>query len=406
MKRYLTDWTVTVRKSEMANAGSLSEVMRVNPALDRVGAHPIAAIQQKVRDLRAAGGRVIDFSIGDPREPTWESVAEAVRDAVPAVSQYPTTTGTPELREAVAGYVERRFGVALDPDTQIMPTSGSKEAIFSSALAFVDRDRGDAVGYPDPGYPVYERGAVMAGARAVAIAADDHFVVTPTQIPDELWPDLAMLWICTPSNPTGSVTSLTDLTALVNRCRARDVLLCSDECYVDLYAPGAEPPPSVLAVTPQDQSGVLSYLSLSKRSGMTGYRSGAVVGDPLAIERLHKLRTSTGTASPEFVQAGAVVAWGDDEHVRSRRQIFEEKRRILRAVFAEAGLSVVASEAGLYLWIEVGDDAVVAEKLAAVGVVVSPGRIFGERGRGYLRLALVPSVEDCHGAGETILEAL
>jgi succinyldiaminopimelate transaminase len=349
---------------------------------------------------------VIDFSIGDPREPTWEAVPDAVRNAVPAVSQYPTTAGTPELRAAISGYVQRRFGVALDPDTQIMPTSGSKEAIFSSALAFVDRDRADVVGYPDPGYPVYERGAVMAGARAVPIAADGRFVVTQSQVPHELWKDLAMLWTCTPSNPTGAVTSLAELTELAEQCRAHDVLLCSDECYVDLYAPGAEPPPSVLAVTPHDQSGLLSYLSLSKRSGMTGYRSGAIVGDRVAIQRLHKLRTSTGTASPEFVQAGAVVAWADNQHVAIRREIFEEKRRMLRGIFVDAGLAVAASEAGLYLWIEVGDDAVVAEELAGAGVVVSPGRIFGARGRGYIRLALVPTIEDCRRAGEAILDAL
>ncbi len=378
----------------------------MNPALDRVGAHPIAAIQQKVRDLRAAGETVVDFSIGDPRQPTWEAIPEAVRTAVPAVSQYPTTSGTPQLRVAIAGYVERRFGVRLDPATQIMPTSGSKEAIFSTALAFVDRRRGDAVAYPDPGYPVYERGAVMAGAQAVPIAANDRFVVTVAQVPDELWPDLAMLWICTPSNPTGAVTSLGDLKALVESCRGHDVLLCSDECYVDLYAPGAEPPPSALSVSPDDQSGILSYLSLSKRSGMTGYRSGAIVGDPVAIERLHKLRTSTGTASPEFIQAGAAVAWADDDHVEARRLVFEDKRRILRGVFAEAGLTVAASEAGLYLWVEVGHDAEVAEKLAGAGVVVSPGRIFGSRGEGFIRLALVPSLEDCRTAGESILQAL
>lgn len=380
--------------------------MRVNPALDRVGAHPIAAIQQKVRDLRAAGEAVVDFSIGDPRQPTWGAIRQAVRAAVPAVSQYPTTSGNPQLRVAIAGYVERRFGVRVDPATQVMPTSGSKEAIFSTALAFVDRGRGDAVACPDPGYPVYERGAVMAGARAVPLPANDRFVVTEAQVPDELWDSLAVLWICTPSNPTGAVTNLSDLSALVESCRIHDVLLCSDECYVDLYAPGADPPPSVLSVSPDDQSGILSYLSLSKRSGMTGYRSGAIVGDPVAIERLHRLRTSTGTASPEFVQAGAEVAWADDEHVEARRLIFEEKRRILRGVFEEAGLTVAASEAGLYLWVEVGDDAAVAEKLAAAGVVVSPGRIFGSRGEGYIRLALVPSVEDCRTAGKTILEAL
>lgn len=379
--------------------------MRVNPALDAVGAHPIAAIQQHVRDLRERGRGVIDFSIGDPLEPTWEAIPEAVRGAVPAVSQYPTTRGLGELRRAIAGYVGRRFKVDVDPDTQVLPTSGSKEAIFSTALAFVDRSRGDAVAFPDPAYPVYERGAVLAGARPVAVATDDEFLLTANLIDRALWRRLALLWVCTPSNPTGVVTGREHLGDLVDTARANDVLLCSDECYIDLGEEGAEPAPSVLEVAGEGSDGVLSYLSLSKRSGMTAYRSGAIVGDPAAIDQLYRLRTSTGTASPEFVQAGAVVAWSDDEHVAPRRSAFSAKRAILRRVFEDRGMRVWA-EAGLYLWIEVGDDLAVTERLAEAGVVVSPGRVFGERGVGHIRLALVPPVEDCEATAELVAQAL
>jgi succinyldiaminopimelate transaminase len=372
--------------------------MRVNPALDQTGSHPIAAIHQRVRDLQAAGERVLDFSIGDPVEPTWEAIPEAVRAAVPAVSQYPTTLGLPALRRSIAAYLERRFGVAVDPDRQVIPTSGAKEAIFSTPLAFVDRARGDAVGYPDPGYPVYARGATRAGAEAVAVAADDSFLTTAGSVPEELWPRLVMLWICTPSNPTGAVLGASDLARLIERCRAHDVLLCSDECYVDLYEEGAEPPTSVLQAAGEGSSGVLSFLSLSKRSGMTGYRAGAVVGDPEAIERIYRLRTSTGTASPEFVQQGAVTAWSDDRHAADRRRIFSAKRKLLREGLEVMGLEVAASQAGLYLWIRVEDDLAVTAALAEAGVVVTPGRIFGSRGLGYLRLALVPGLETCREA--------
>jgi LL-diaminopimelate aminotransferase len=379
--------------------------MRVNPALDQVGAHPIAAIQHRVRRLEDEGGKVIDFSIGDPREPTWEAIPEAVRRAVPTVSQYPTTKGTAQLRRAIAGYVERRFKVGIDPDTQVMPTSGSKEAIFSTALAFVDRDRGDVVAYPDPAYPVYERGAVMAGARAVAVPTDGSLLLTADRVERMVGDDLALLWICSPSNPTGAVTGRQQLMELVEATRGRDSLLCSDECYVDLYDEGDEPPASVLEVAGTGSAGVLSYLSLSKRSGMTGYRSGAIVGDAVAVERLYRLRTSTGTASAEFIQAGAAVAWSDDAHVGARRRAFSAKRAILRSVFEQRGLRVWA-EAGLYLWIEVGDDLAITERLAEAGVVVTPGRIFGSRGAGHIRLALVPPVEDCAAAAEVVAGVL
>lgn len=380
--------------------------MRVNPALDQVGSHPMAAVLQRVGNLRAEGTDVIDFSIGDPMEPTWAAIPDAVRAHVPEVSQYPTTKGMAETRRSIAGYVRRRFGVDVDPDTQVMPTSGSKEAIFSTALAFVDRGREDVVGFPDPGYPVYERGAVLAGADAVAVAADDAFLTSTESIPEGLWDRLVMLWICTPSNPTGAVIPGADLARLVESCRRHDVLICSDECYVDLYEPDGPRPASVLQAGGGDSSGLLSYFSLSKRSGMTGYRSGAVVGDAAAIERIHRLRTSTGTASPDFVQWGAVTAWNDDRHAAERRVLFAEKRRLLRAGLVAMGRRVVASEAGLYLWVEVGDDQGVTEALAAVGVAVAPGRMFGRRGHGYLRLALVPDLETCRRALDVMAPVL
>lgn len=350
---------------------------------------------------------LLDFSIGDPREPTWGAIPETVRRAIPEVSQYPTTAGVTRLREAIASYVVRRLGIDVDPSTQVMPTSGSKEAIFSTPLAFVDRSRGDVVGYPDPGYPVYRSGAVIAGAEARPLAADDRFVVTHRSVPDEMWESMTLLWLCTPSNPTGAITTASDLTELIQLARSSDTLICSDECYLDIYEEEVEPPVSALQVAGPGSEGVLAYFSLSKRSGMTGYRSGAVVGDPEAIRRLHRLRTSTGTASPEFVQEGAVTAWSDDRHVVDRRRVFQRKRSILRPVFEEAGMTVRGSRAGIYLWVGVdGDDAAVAERLLEEGVVVSPGRIFGERGTGHIRLALVPTVDECVAAVERLRRAL
>jgi succinyldiaminopimelate transaminase len=382
--------------------------MRLNPVLAELGAYPIALVQERAHAMRAEGRTVIDFSIGDPREPTPAFIPEALRQAVPAVSQYPLTAGTAELREAIAAYVQRRFGVTVDPATQVMPTSGAKEAVFSTPLAFVDRAAGDVVVYGTPGYPIYERGARFAGAATSPVVLSGDFVLRHDQVPDEVWERARLLWTCTPHNPTGAVTSLDDLGRLVERARDAGVLLLSDECYADVYEPGAFPdgPASALQAAGPGASGVLCFLSCSKRSGMTGYRSGAVVGDPEAIAALKKLRSATGTASPDFVQAAAAAAWSDDAHPAQRREIFAEKRRILRDAFTAIGMETIASHAGLYLWVAVGDDLAATERLLEGGVVVSAGRFFGEGGEGYLRLALVPTAEQCRAAVEVVQRCL
>ena len=354
--------------------------------------------------MRDAGELLIDFSIGDPREPTPTFIADALKAGVPEISQYPTVAGLRSLRLAIAGYLKRRFDVEIDPDAQVFPTSGSKEAIFSTPLAFIDRDRGDAVVYGTPGYPIYQRGAVFAGADAVPIELDGDFVLRPGDIPRDVWGRAALVWTCTPHNPTGAVTSADDLRSLLDACRDHGALLLSDECYVDLYE--EEPPSSVLQVAGSDARGTLSYFSLSKRSGMTGYRSGAVVGDPAAIASLRSLRTSTGTAPAEFVQAAAVAAWSEDEHAAQRRAIFADKRAVLRSALEGMGFDVVGSRAGIYLWVQVGDDVAVTKRLLDSGVVVSPGRLFGPGGEGFIRFALVPTVDDCRAAVEVLRTCL
>lgn len=358
--------------------------------------------------MRAAGERVIDFSIGDPREPTPEFIPQALREAVPVVSQYPTTAGIPELRAAIAGYVGRRFGVEVDPDHQIIPTSGSKEAVFNSPLAFIDRSAGDVVVFGTPGYPIYERGALFSGAAIYPVRLEGDFIMRPERVPDEVWDRTRLVWTCTPHNPTGAVSTVADLAAMLERARSVGALLMSDECYADVYEPDVFPdgPASALQVAGPDAAGLVVFLSLSKRSGMTGYRSGAIVGDPAAISVLRQLRTATGTASPEFVQAAAAVAWSDDAHAAARREIFAAKRAVLRAAFDQAGMPTVASEAGLYLWVEVGDDLVITDRLLERGVVVSPGRYFGSGGEGFIRLALVPTLDECEESVEVLLECL
>ncbi|MEA2002432.1 MAG: aminotransferase class I/II-fold pyridoxal phosphate-dependent enzyme [Actinomycetota bacterium] len=382
--------------------------MRLNPILEQLGSYPIAVVHERARAMQEAGRRVIDFSIGDPREPTPTFIPDALKSAVPKVSQYPTTAGIGELREAIATYLGRRFGVDIDPDTQVIPTSGSKEAVFNTPLAFVDRDAGDVVVYGSPGYPIYERGALFAGAETYPVILSGDFVLRADDVPSQIWKRARLAWICTPHNPTGAVTSETELVDLVETARSHGTLLLSDECYADVYEPEVYPdgPASTLQVAGPGAPGVLAFFSLSKRSGMTGYRSGAIVGDRGAIMALKKLRTATGTASPEFVQAAAAAAWSNDAHATERREIFTAKRAVLRAAFDKLGMETVASDAGLYLWVRVEDDLATTDRLLEDGVVVSPGRFFGPGGEGYLRLALVPTLEECEQAVEVLVQCL
>lgn len=382
--------------------------MRLNPVLEQLGSYPIAVVHERARAMREAGRTVIDFSIGDPREPTPQRIPEALKASVPAVSQYPTTAGLGELRTAIADYLLRRFGVNVDPDTQVMPTSGSKEAVFNTPLAFIDRAAGDGVIYGTPGYPIYERGALFAGARTEPITLSGDFVLRADDVAPRVWDRARIAWTCTPHNPTGAVTSESDLANLLDTARSTDTLLFSDECYADIYEPAVFPkgPVSILQLAGPGSAGVLSFLSLSKRSGMTGYRSGAVVGDPAAIAALKKLRTATGTASPEFVQSAAIAAWSDDTHATERREVFAAKRAVLRRAFDKLGMDVVASEAGLYMWVETDDDLQITDRLLESGVVVSPGRFFGTGGEGYLRLALVPTLAECEQAVEVLVQCL
>ncbi len=378
--------------------------MRTNPVLDQLGDQPITEIQDTARRMRDAGERFIDFSVGDPREPTPPFIRDALRSAVPEVTQYPQTSGLPVLRKAIAGYASRRFGVEIDSATQVMPVSGAKEAIFSTPFAFVDPGGSDVVAWGTPSYPVYERGARFSGAGVLPIVLDGDFVLRVGSVPDEAWERLRLLWVCTPHNPTSSVTSGDDLAALYLRCRETDTLLLSDETYGDIYADA--PPPSILDVSGGEMEGALTFFSCSKRSGMTGYRSGAVVGDRSAIEAIRRLRSSIGVSSPEFVQEAAAVAWSDDVHAEQRREIFTAKRSVLRSGLESAGIEVVGSEAGLYLWLRVDDEMAATKRLLADGVVVSPGTVFGPGGEGHLRMALVPTIEECAEAVEVVAKCL
>jgi LL-diaminopimelate aminotransferase len=372
--------------------------VKFNPLLQSLKTYPMVEMTRRKEALIEAGRPVFDFSLGDPDEPTPPFIRETIRAAIPEVPCYPTARGPRSLRASIAGYMRRRFGVALDPQTQVLPTSGSKEAVFHMPLLVIDpfaEDRG--VIFPDPGYPAYQRGALFAGGEPLPVLLSGDFHMRAWELPAETLRRARMMWINSPHNPTGAVMSRADLRRTWEVCQAHDILLVNDECYADIYQTNV--PPSLLEVATE---GVLVLHSLSKRSGMTGYRSGFIAGDPVAIEALHDLRTNPGLAAQDFVNAGAEVAWADDEHAEARRAVFAEKKALMCAFFNEIGIEVIASEATFYLWLRCadGDDEAWALRLLEHGIVVTPGSSLGVAGAGagYVRVALVPTLEDCQEA--------
>jgi succinyldiaminopimelate transaminase len=375
----------------------------VNPVLARLGGYPLAALQDLKAQLRADGAPLYDFSIGDPVEPTPAFVRQALIQALGPVSQYPTAAGPRVLREAIAGWVARRFGVTVDPDAHVLPTAGSKEAVFHLPLGITDpASRRNAVVWGDPGYLVYERGMLFAGGTSDPVALTDGggWRLELAELPPARLQQASIAWVNYPHNPTGAVVDLDYYRRSLDAARAHGVVLASDECYTDTYPPDAQPPPSLLQAADGDLSGMVVAFSLSKRSGMTGYRCGALVGDADLIAAQRLLRPNIGTASPEFVQHAAAAAWSEDTHAAQRREVFEAKRHVLLDFFARAGIRTSGSAATFYLWFAApgGDDAAYAEALLRRRVIASPGRSFGPAGAGWLRLALVPDLDGCHAA--------
>ena len=377
--------------------------MRLNPILEKLEEYPIVRIEAEKSKLKAAGKTVFDFGTGDPIEPTPGFIRQALKDAVPEVSQYPTVKGVADVRKAAAGYMKRRFGVELDPETELLPTQGSKEAIFLLPFAFIDPTRPvkRVAVCPAPGYTVYERGTKFAGGEAheVALTRDNRFLIDPDDLPRNIATRTDILWINYPHNPTGALAPDEYFEKIVKYAVERDVLVCSDECYVDIWS-GARP----RSILEFGRENVLAFHSCSKRSGMTGYRSGFVAGDAKAIAAFAKLRPNVGVATPIWTQRAAAAAWADDAHAEERRGVFNAKRKVVEAFLKEVGLELEGGDATFFLWVRVpqgaGTDEEYSQKLLEHGIVTIPGSWFGKGGDGFIRLALVPDLETCGKAIE------
>ena len=374
--------------------------MPVSSLLARQSTYPFVRLDEAKAALAAEGVRVFDFGMGEPRGVPEEFIRRALVDALASAGGYPRAVGLPELRDAIARWVGRRFGVEIDAEREIVPTLGSKEAIFSFAQVVVDEERGkDIVVTTEPGYPVYDRGAEFARARV------EHLPLRPpTFLPDldavdeSTWARCALVWINYPNNPTGVVAPLSLYARLAELAAEHDFLVASDEAYSELWF--GEAPPSALQAA--DRSRVVVFNSLSKRSSMPGYRSGFVAAAPDVADALRKFRPTVGTAPQEFVQRAAAAAWSDESHVERIRAAYARKRALLHDVFVRKGYRVHGS-ATMFLWVETPEgesSEQFAERLLRVGVVVAPGSYLGKSGEGYVRVALVPTEEECReGAG-------
>ena len=382
--------------------------MPLSPVLRATATYPFVRLNDAVAERRARGLEVIDLGMGDPREPTDSAILDALRNGVRERMGYPAAVGLPELRDAVAAWVGRRFGVALDPGSQIIPTLGSKEAIFSFAQVVLDSPAGrDTVVVTEPGYPVPGRGAAFAGARVVELPLlEGHgFIPALDHVPDEVWDRAALVWLNSPNNPTGAIASLDYYARLAALARERGFVLAADEAYSELWFEAQ--PESVLQLP--DLTNVVAFNTLSKRSSMTGFRSGFVAGDPALIGALRQFRPNIGTAPQEFVQRASVVAWGDEAHVARARDAYRRKRDLLLGVLRRKGLRDAGGPATMYLWIAVPEGETSeshAARLLERGVLVTPGVYLGPSGEGYVRYALVPTEDECARAAEILEEVL
>lgn len=373
----------------------------MNPVLAEFEQYPFTRLDEWKADAVARGIELIDFGVGDPRERTPPFIRDTMLRSIPEISSYPKAAGLPELRKAIARWVENRYGMYADAETEIIPTLGSKEAIFSIAQLTLGEKR--VVAIPEPAYPVYERGARFAGAEVITIPLSQRKGWVPNIDTIDCWDEIGMFWVCYPNNPTGAVAPLSFYEEMAELAQTHDFLLCSDEAYSELYFD--EAPASALEL--DDRSNVIVFNTLSKRSSMTGYRSGFMCAPAEITAAIKKFRPTVGTAPQDFVQKASIAAWSDERHVKEIRAIYSRKRDVMLPALESQGWLLAGSAATFFLWVETnGPSEPFARRLLEHGIVCAPGSFFGPAGEGYARFALVPTQGECERAAEIIMRHL
>jgi N-succinyldiaminopimelate aminotransferase len=374
----------------------------VNPRIDKLQPYPF----EKLRALLAgatpdSGYAPINLSIGEPKHPAPALVKEALVDALDGLAVYPATAGTPALREAIAGWLSRRYRIsAPDPAREVLTVNGSREALFSFAQAVIDDAGGTAkVVSPNPFYQIYEGAALLAGAIPVYLNPGIRY--------SELdWRDVKLVYCCSPSNPSGRVMPLEEWSELFTLSEQHGFVIASDECYSELYYDEARPPLGALEAANRlgwtDYRRLVVFSSLSKRSNVPGLRSGFVAGDAALLKSFLLYRTYNGSAMSLAVQRASIAAWSDEIHVRDNRRLYAEKyQRVLPML--QGPLETCMPEGGFYLWVRTPlDDSEFALRLhREYNVLVLPGSYLAREahghnpGRNHIRIALVAPLEQC-----------
>ncbi|HUT78639.1 MAG TPA: aminotransferase class I/II-fold pyridoxal phosphate-dependent enzyme [Polyangia bacterium] len=388
--------------------------MEIRPTkrIQSLPVYAFALVRERVDTLRAQGIAPIDFGIGDPAIPTPAFIRERCKAALDerAASGYPSYIGDSSFREAVAAWSKRRFGVDLDPATEVSSTIGSKEGIFNFHEAVIDP--GDLVLVPSPGYPPYSRGTWFAEGRTwfYPLTEDSGFLPDLDAIPAEVAREAKLIWINYPNSPSGVCPGLDLYERVYTWTREHGIILASDEAYSE-FCFGADKPPTALQT---GRDGVVTFNSLSKRSAMTGWRIGWIAGDKRIVSLFRKLKTNVDSGTPTFIQDAATAALGDEAHVREMLDEYRIKRDIMVDALAAAGLLRRVPEGTLYLWqrVPAGMSSLdFAARLMEpdVAVVCTPGSLIAEPtadglnpGEGWVRFALVPTVDDVRRAAARI----
>ncbi|MCW7541245.1 succinyldiaminopimelate transaminase [Aquabacterium sp. A7-Y] len=397
----------------------------MNPLLSRLQPYPFERLRELTRDIQPhAALRHIGLGIGEPKHPTPELIKAALRDAMAGLASYPATAGEPRLREAMSAWVARRYGVQLDPATQVLPVNGSREALFALAQTVIDpnqhRDQGGPVVVcPNPFYQIYEGAALLAGARVVFANSDParNFAPDLASIPESTWAATQLLYLCSPGNPTGAVMGLDEWRRLFELSDRYGFVIASDECYSEIYFRD-EPPlgglEAALKLGRGDFRRLIALTSLSKRSNVPGMRSGFVAGDAQLIKQFLLYRTYHGSAMSPLVQQASIAAWNDEQHVVDNREKYRSKFARVTPMLSEV-LDVRLPDAGFYLWARVPGNGANPELefarglLAQYNVTVLPGSFLAREahgvnpGAGRIRMALVAEVDECVEAAERIV---
>ena len=388
----------------------------MNPDLDKLQPYPFEKLTALKAGITPPALSHIALSIGEPKHAAPAFVRDALINNLAQLSTYPNTKGIAELREAISAWATRRFQLqTLDPETQILPVNGTREALFAFAQAIIDRGDNPLIISPNPFYQIYEGAAYLAGAEPyfVNCIADNDFVPDFDAIPEAIWQRCQLLFLCSPGNPTGAVLDASTLEKLIALADRHDFVIASDECYSEIYFDEATPPLGLLQVCRNigrdDYRRCVVFHSLSKRSNVPGLRSGFVAGDADVLKKFLLYRTYHGCAMPVQNQRASISAWNDEQHVRDNRELYRRKFDAVLNILGGA-LNVARPDAGFYLWAKTPvDDCVFARDLfAQQHVTVLPGQYLaretaaGNPGRERIRMALVAGLDECIEAAERI----